>query len=123
MPKETNQNGFEPTLHNGIQENVLPANEWFLHFASFGLSNNRNIAALCLKKEDFVNEVEGAFRKYLDYVYNMKNFCYLSLFYNELAMTFFPLFVQIFIYLFEFGYVSKGIPFLNIDFVFQNFNF
>lgn len=128
---KANKNDNQLTQENGTNEttttttlrddNVLPAKDWFLEGALSAFQSIRNVATLRLKEEDFVKEVEIAFRKFVEFINNIRmtqieeNFSIstsnqkrIPQHGEELWMTCFPLFVHIFIQLFECGHVSNG---------------
>ncbi|OTF69524.1 hypothetical protein BLA29_008602 [Euroglyphus maynei] len=118
----TQENGTNETTTTTLRDdNVLPAKDWFLEGALSAFQSIRNVATLRLKEEDFVKEVEIAFRKFVEFINNIRmtqieeNFSIstsnqkrIPQHGEELWMTCFPLFVHIFIQLFECGHVSNG---------------
>nr|XP_027199866.1 TAF5-like RNA polymerase II p300/CBP-associated factor-associated factor 65 kDa subunit 5L [Dermatophagoides pteronyssinus] len=126
----------QSTLENGgddqttlRDDNVLPAKDWFLEGALSAFQSIRNVATLRLNEEDFVKEVEIAFRKFVEFINNIRSIQIddnpsnqsssstttplmqqkrIPQHGEELWMTCFPLFVHIFIQLFECGYVSNA---------------
>ena len=126
IDQQSEENGTETTLRD---DNVLPAKDWFLEGALSAFQSIRNVATLRLKEEDFVKEVEVAFRKFVEFINNIRltqieenlktsSTSSSSSSWNqkrmpqqhgeELWMTCFPLFVHIFIQLFECGHVANG---------------
>ncbi|KAH9530155.1 WD40 associated region in TFIID subunit, NTD2 domain [Dermatophagoides farinae] len=123
--QQSEENGTETTLRD---DNVLPAKDWFLEGALSAFQSIRNVATLRLKEEDFVKEVEVAFRKFVEFINNIRltqieenlktSSTSSSSSWNqkrmpqqhgeELWMTCFPLFVHIFIQLFECGHVANA---------------
>ena len=126
IDQQSEENGTETTLRD---DNVLPAKDWFLEGALSAFQSIRNVATLRLNEEDFVKEVEIAFRKFVEFINNIRSIQIddnpsnqsssstttplmqqkrIPQHGEELWMTCFPLFVHIFIQLFECGYVSNG---------------
>lgn len=120
----------------------MPAKDWFLEGARMTFQSNRNVSTLKLNEYDFVNEVEVAYRRFIEFItclrlnkfgemakvsssdsvnvpsksvqVTTKTLMRTS---DELYFILFPLFVHIFIQLFEWSYVSNGKKFLCENYV------
>lgn len=116
-------NEFSPSSHGSRDENVLPAKDWFLEGALSAFQSMRNVTSLRANEEDFVKEVDAAYRKFIEFAYSFhlrtvdgtimagtskQQVGRTSRTGEELHLICFPLFVHIFIQLFECGYVSNG---------------
>lgn len=126
-------NEFTPRSHGSRDDNVLPAKDWFLEGALSAFQSMRNVTSLRASEEDFVKEVDVAYRKFVEFAFKFhmirnetpgssqnpaeKTPLRVG---EELHFICFPLFVHIFIQLFECGYVSNGND-SDLVFTFQTF--
>ncbi|KAF7493584.1 TAF5-like RNA polymerase subunit [Sarcoptes scabiei] len=111
------------TVKTSKNNNILCAKDWFLEGALSAFQSTRNVTSFRLNEDDFVKEVELAFQKFIEFIQAIRS---LNVFEEsrslkstskpiqyhqhaeEIWMTTFPLFVHIFIQLFEYGHISNA---------------